>query len=88
VGTKYQAFLSAFLGRALNVEDDSVKRAMEEFSNQLQEIMKSGSEYGAAVDDFNELQQRAYRLASALRSSLSSSWAVKLADFSERPVAS
>ena len=64
------------------VEDESVKRAMQDVSAQLQEMMKDNNEYGVGVDDFTELQQRASSLASALRASIASSWDVKLADAS------
>ena len=56
------------------VEDESVKRAMQDVSAQLQEMMKDNNEYGVGVDDFTELQQRASSLASALRASIASSW--------------
>jgi hypothetical protein len=81
-------FYQLFWAELSMVEDGSVKKAMEDFSTQLQEMMKDDSEYGVGANDFTELQQRAYRLASALRASIASSWDVKLADLSERPIAS
>jgi hypothetical protein len=68
------------------VEDESVKKAMECFSAHLQEIIKNDSEHGASAKDFEKLGQKAYQLASALRASIASSWAVNLAEGSERSI--
>ena len=62
------------------VEDEGVKQAMQEFSKQLALLIKEDDEGGASVNTFKALQQCSYRLASALRASIASSWLIKLAE--------
>jgi hypothetical protein len=60
------------------VEDEPVKKAMQCFSAQLETMVVNDTEHGVGTRDFEELRQRAYRLASTLRVSIASSWQVKL----------
>jgi hypothetical protein len=61
------------------VEDERVKKAMEKFSQQLETILEADSTYGVSSDEVEALQQKAYRLAHALRDSIASTWSVELA---------
>ena len=74
-----QRFEELFWTELSMVEDAGVKGAMQDFRAQLQKVQHdAGPPWKVADDDFNELQQRSYRLASALKASIESSWQIDL----------
>jgi hypothetical protein len=66
------------------VEDEKVKRATQDFREQLKDIdmyWQGGKFAGGGSEqpkEFEELRQRSYRLALALRESIQASWDVEL----------
>lgn len=78
-----QIFEELFWTELSVVEDQEVKHAMQEFSQQLKIVDSDwiGQLYrrsDAEQKDFEELRQRSYRLALALRDSIQASWNVEL----------
>ena len=83
-GEDVRRFYQLFWAELSMVEDEVVKKAMESFSDKLQTIIESRSEPRLSEHDIEKLQKATYRLASALRASIASSWDMQLASFSER----
>jgi hypothetical protein len=81
-GENVRRFYQLFWTELSMVEDHEVKKEMEKFSTELRNITRV-DDYKSKVPHLRELQQASYRLASALRASIASSWSLVLAAGSE-----
>jgi hypothetical protein len=75
----FARFYGLFWTELSIVEDEAVKKAMEKFSSQLQLVVASPQTQEAQ----DKLNERAYKLARQIRSSIEDAWHVKLGEITE-----
>jgi hypothetical protein len=75
----YTRFYQLFYTELSIVEDQEIKEAMQNFSAQLQTVLKDPHK----MDEDAKLKQLAYQLARHIRASIEKTWVVKLRPLSE-----